>query len=432
MNYQEALAWLNELASFGIKAGLDHTCILAKRLGDPQKTFPSVLVAGTNGKGSVCAILEAALRDAGLRTGFYSSPHLIDVRERIRLEGEIVSRDVFALALSNVRLAFEGGELCGEAEAPPTFFEALTLAAFLAFAEARVEIAVLEVGLGGKLDCTNIVEPVLSVVTSIGLDHQEFLGKTAESIALEKAGIFRPRAQAVTSARHPGALEALRGQAAKLGTPLAVPEEALVEAWQNGWSLKCPEGDVMLPPPGLNGEHQVENAVLAARAALILRSEGWNIPDSAIAFGVAHARWPGRLQRVLDSPATYLDGAHNPDGCAALARFAQGLSNPRALVFTCMKDKPFAEMANILSPAFDAVWLTSLPMKRCAAPEEIASNASWGGNVRIVPGAQKALEEARAFVGPKGSVAAAGSLYLAGRLLQILGAEEASLFGTGL
>lgn len=431
MDYQETLAWLNDLASLGIKAGLDHTRFLAERLGGPQKQFPSILVAGTNGKGSACAILEATLRAAGLKTAFYSSPHLVDVRERIRLGGELISRDAFAMALSKVRLAFEKASRCSEIEAPPTFFEALTLAAFLAFAEARVEIAILEVGLGGRLDCTNIVEPILSAVTSIGLDHQEFLGETVELIAIEKAGIFRAGVQALTSARHRDALGALKLQAEKLGVPLATPDEMQTEMLDNGWKLACPEGGLELPLPALTGEHQIENTALAARAALMLRSQGWNIPDSAIAFGVAHARWPGRLQKILDSPATFLDGAHNSDGCAALARFALGLPHPRALVFTCMKDKPSAQLANILSPVFDAVWLTGLPMQRCAAPEEIAANASWA-NPRIEPRAKKALEDARAFAGPKGSVVAGGSLYLVGHLLQILGAEEASLFGTGL
>lgn len=233
MDYQETLAWLNDLASLGIKAGLGHTRFLAERLGGPQKQFSSILVAGTNGKGSACAVLEAALRAAGLKTAFYSSPHLVDVRERIRLGGELISRDAFAMALSKVRLAFEKASRCSEIEAPPTFFEALTLAAFLAFAEARVEIAILEVGLGGRLDCTNIVEPILSVVTSIGLDHQEFLGETVELIAIEKAGIFRAGVQALTSARHRDALGALKLQAEKLGVPLATPDEMQTEMLDN-------------------------------------------------------------------------------------------------------------------------------------------------------------------------------------------------------
>ncbi len=431
MNYHQAVGWLGELASFGIKAGLEHTRLLASRLGDPQKRFPPLLVAGTNGKGSVCAFLDETLRAAGLKTGFYSSPHLVDVRERIRIQGELIGRDDFASLMSRVRSACEEARQPGEAAGPPTFFEALTLAAFLAFAEARVDIAVLEVGLGGRLDCTNIAEPVLCVVTSIGMDHQEFLGNTAETIAAEKAGIFRPTVPALTSARNPRALAELKLQALRRGTALATPDEMTLEPSKNGWRLICPEGEAELPRPSLPGEHQIENAALAARAALALRNIGWNIPGSAIACGVANARWPGRLQKILDSPATYLDGAHNPDGCAVLARFARSLPRPRVLVFTCMKDKPYAEMAEILRPVFDAVWITGLPMKRCARPEEIASAAPWP-EARIVNDARSALEEARAFAGPKGSVAAAGSLYLVGRILQITGAQEATLFGTGL
>ena len=250
-------------------------------------------------------------------------------------------------------------------------------------------------------------------------------------IAAEKAGIFRPKVQALTSARHPGALAELKLQAKRIGATLATPDETAVEVLDSGWRLRCPEGAIELPPPSLQGGHQIENGALAARAALLLRNAGWNIPDSAIASGMASARWPGRLQKISDSPATFLDGAHNPDGCAVLARFVNSLPPPRALVFACMKDKPYAEMAKILWPAFDAIWITGLPMKRCAKPDEILSAAPWP-NVRVIDDVPRALEEARAFAGADGSVVAAGSLYLAGRLLQSTRAQEATLFGTGL
>ncbi len=431
MDYAETLAWLDALATLGVKAGLDHTRALAARLGSPQRRFPSVLVAGTNGKGSTCAVLEAALRAAGVRTGFYSSPHLVDVRERVRVAGALVPREEFAADLTAVRRASEEAAAAGEVEGPPTFFEALTLVAFRRFAAAEVDLAVLEVGLGGRLDCTNVVAPLLCVVTSLGLDHQEFLGETVESIAREKAGIFRPGVAAVTGAREGRGLETLRAEAERLGAHLREPGSWRIEREAAGWRLAGPGGVVALPPPGLPGEHQFGNAALAVRAALALRSLGWRIPDSALREAVAAARWPGRLQRVLDSPATWLDGAHNPDGCEALARFAASLPRPRALVFASMADKPHRAMAEALFGTFDRVWLTALPMKRCASPERVRE-ASRREDAVLEPSPARALEAARRFAGPDGSVVAGGSLYLAGHLLAHLGGGETTLYGTGL
>lgn len=427
-----ATAWLDALVLFGVKAGLDHTRALARRMGDPQRRFPAVLVAGTNGKGSTCAFLEAALRAAGLRTGFYSSPHLVDVRERIRLSGVPLPAVEFAADLEAVRLAASGAEGAGEVEGPPTFFEALTLAAFRAFARHGVDLAVVEVGLGGRLDCTNILEPLLSVVTSIGLDHQEHLGHGVEAIAREKAGIFRAGVPALLGPVAPEVLAVLEGEAARTGADLRPAGQcAVTEGAGAGWLLQAPEGRVELPPPGLPGEHQRANAALAARAALVLRGLGWDLPDGAVRQGVASAQWPGRLQRVLESPQTWLDGAHNLDGCRALARFAQGLPRPRALVFTCMRDKDPAPMAQALFGAFDAVWVTGLPMARCAAPEALSARCGAPG-VRVESDAAAALAAARAFAGPSGSAVAAGSLYLVGHLLAHIGGERPTLYGTGL
>ncbi|MEJ2368326.1 MAG: Mur ligase family protein, partial [Acidobacteriota bacterium] len=298
MNYPQSLDYLESLVRLGIKAGLERTRKLASAMGDPQNRYPSILVAGTNGKGSVSAFLESILRKAGFRTGLYVSPHLVDVRERISAGGGLIAREDFAARMTAVRQAAE------RVKGRPTFFEVLTLAAFDHFAQAGVDAAVLEVGLGGRLDCTNIVGPRLSVVTNIGLDHQEWLGPDLPSIAREKAGIFRRGIPALTGSRRPVVVETLRREALRLGTPLRFRDEMSLEPTRDGWTLNCPEGSLRLPPAPLAGRHQLENAALAVRAALVLREQGWEIPDSALIRGVAETRWPGRLQQVLQSPAT--------------------------------------------------------------------------------------------------------------------------------
>jgi len=431
MDFAAAAAWLDALALYGVKAGLEHTRATARRMGEPQSRFPALLVAGTNGKGSTCAVLDAALRAAGLRTGFYSSPHLVDVRERIRVAGEPVAPEAFAAALTRVREAAGEADRAGELEGPPTFFEALTLAAFDLFGSAGLDLAVVEVGLGGRLDCTNVLEPRLTVVTSIALDHQEYLGEGVESIAREKAGIFRAGVPALCGAAEPAARAVLEAEAARVGAPFLSMEACAVTRREGGWRLNCPEGTLDLPEPALPGEHQFANAALAVRAGLLLRGMGWPLPDEALRAGVASARWLGRLQRVLESPQTWLDGAHNPDGCLALARFAQGLPRPRMLVFTCMRDKDPGPMAAALFGAFDAVWVTGLPMARCAEPALLAQRCGFPG-ARVEPDAAEAVRQARAAAGPSGSVTAAGSLYLVGHLLAKLGGEKPTLYGTGL
>lgn len=431
MDYPESLSWLDALVLHGVKAGLDHTRAVARRLGDPQRRFPSVLIAGTNGKGSTAAFLESSLRAAGLRTGFYTSPHLVDVRERIRVDGALLEQDAFAAALTAVRRAAEAAEAEGEAQGPPTFFEALTLAAFHAFAQTGVQLAVVEVGLGGRLDCTNILEPSLSVVTSIGLDHQEHLGPTLASIAKEKAGIFRPGVIALCGELPREAAEATSEEAERTGAPLLSMEDCATSKGADFWTLRSPEGEVALPPPGLLGAHQYTNAALAVRAALLLRAKGWPISDRDLRHGIASARWPGRLQLVQHAPDTWLDGAHNADGCRALAAFATGLPQPRALVFTCMKDKDPAPMIAALAPSFNAVWFTKLPMARCSAPESLAEKCGLS-TCRVEPDPLAALTAARDFVGKPGAVVAAGSLYLVGYLLSNLQEKPASLYGTGL
>ncbi len=431
MNYTQTLSYLESLIEFGVKTGLEHTAALAAMMGDPQNGFPSVLIAGTNGKGSTSAFLSTILKKAGYRTGLYTSPHLVDVEERIAVDGCPVARDAFAESMSRVRQTAEKAVSEGVVEEAPTYFESLTLACFDHFNRTGIDIGVLEVGLGGRMDCTNIVRPVLTAVTNVGLDHEKYLGHGLASIAREKGGIFRRGVPALTAAERPLVLEVLGREALRAGTVLS-PQTGRIETGDSSWRLECGEGTLELPYPAIPGAHQIANASLAVRCCLTLRTLGWPVGDDAIRAGIAEARWPGRLERVAERPDTYFDGAHNPDGCEVLARFVRGLRHPRkGLVFTAMKDKPLNAMAARLFSEFDAVWATSVPMPRCSSPDEIRGCAG-GREVELDPDPVSALNRARAWAGEGGLVVVAGSLYLVGYLEAALRNLSRKSWGSGL
>jgi dihydrofolate synthase/folylpolyglutamate synthase len=431
MNHAETLAYLERLAWFGIKAGLERTRALSRRLGNPEGSYPSILVGGTNGKGSTVAFLEAILRASGRRTGLYTSPHLVDVRERIRVDGRMIPPAEFAHALTEVREAAEKALESAEVEGPPTYFEALTLAAFRHFRDRKVDVAVLEVGLGGRLDCTNVAPVILCAVTNVAMDHEEYLGPGLLSIAREKAGIFRPGIPALSGARGTWALRILRQEARRRGTRLDLPDWRTARG-RDTWQLSAGERRIELPYPVLAGDHQLENAAFAVRCAWKLDDGGFAIPEEAIRRGVGEARWPGRLDLVGREPDVYLDGAHNLDGCDALARFVAGLPQPRkALVFAVMRDKPVADMARRLFPLFGKVWATSVPMERCLPPGKVPSVG--GVEVAEMPDPAAALRAAAEWSGREGVVVAAGSLYLVGYLLGLSGPKGSlESWGSGL
>jgi len=431
MNYAQSLRYLDSLIEFGVKTGIEHTARLAAQMGNPQDEFPSLLLAGTNGKGSTSAFLATILAKAGYRTGLYTSPHLVNVEERIAVGGRPISRKCFSESMTRVREAAENAISAGLVEGQPTYFESLTLACFDHFNRSRIDIGVLEVGLGGRLDCTNIVHPILTGVTNVGLDHEQYLGYGLATIAKEKAGIFKPRVPALTAADRPVVLDVLRREAFKAGTTLS-PQDGSIETDVGVWRLIDGEGTMELPYPSVPGRHQLTNATLAVRCCRVLRSKGWRIDDEAIRSGIAETRWPGRLERVADAPDTYLDGAHNPDGCEILAEFVRGLPHPRkALVFTAMRDKPLNAMSSRLFPEFGAVWATSLPMDRSCTPEEILAG-SGRRNLMLDGDPLSAMEKARTWAGEGGLVIAAGSLYLVGYLEAVLGGLSRASWGSGL
>ncbi|HEY3172144.1 MAG TPA: Mur ligase family protein [Thermoanaerobaculia bacterium] len=407
-----------------MKLGLAAIDGLCERLGRPERQVPAVLVAGTNGKGSVAAMLSAIAAAGGVRAGLYTSPHLIRVGERIRAGESDLSDEELDRVLEPVLRAAEASP-----EIPVTYFEALTAAAFLAFAERRLDLALVEVGLGGRFDATNIASAKLSVVTSIGLDHTEELGPTLSSISREKAGIFRFGRPALVGAREPEARRVLVEAARECG---AVAHEAAeeievshVETSLEGTRLRVatPGARYVLETP-LPGAHQAGNAALAARAAELLSPEFPGIDPEAIERGVAATRWPGRLEKLsCRGVAVVLDGCHNPQAALALARFLEhaGLAGRARLVFAAMADKDVEEMAAQLFPAAASVRLVRAPSPRAATVDELVrrTGAAAGRTAVASETVEVALRDLLRDPDPT-PIIVAGSLYLVGEARSLL------------
>ncbi|HOL72145.1 MAG TPA: folylpolyglutamate synthase/dihydrofolate synthase family protein [Bryobacteraceae bacterium] len=424
MTYQSAVKFLYSLGNEvkAAKLGLERMAALLDALGRPERGRAFVHVAGTNGKGSTCAMIESGLRAAGVRTGLYTSPHLSEPTERIRIAGLPVSREQFSTAFECVHEAAERLIAAGELEAHPTYFETVTAMALVLFRDLGAEITVLEVGLGGRLDATNMVTPRLAVITPVDFDHERFLGRGLTAIANEKAGILKSGVPVVFAAQRPEVAGTLSAHASALG---------IEPIWTSGWKVR----DLDLSPSGsrfvavgpkeipiecpLAGEHQVENA-LTAIAAL----DALGFPPEAIAAGIRQTRWPGRLERVSENPVLILDGAHNPAGARALARYIERFYRDRRvwLIYGAMRDKAVTEMAGILFPLAGEVILTSPAQARavrCEALRELVDHP----HLRAVPQLEEALALARREAAPGDAIFIAGSLYLVGEARALLGLQ---------
>jgi dihydrofolate synthase/folylpolyglutamate synthase len=415
----DPLSILSRLEALGIKLGLERARSVLVAMGEPQRRFPAVLVAGTNGKGSTSAFLAAIARAAGYRTGLYTSPHLEQVEERLQIDGRRIEPGRFGQILEGLVALAER-----ETGAPPTYFEAVTLAAFQWFAEEQVDLAVVEVGLGGRLDATNLCDPILSLITPIGFDHQEFLGDTLASIAREKAGILRSGKPGLVWIEEPEAAESVRQVAAEIGADLrfASKEVRIEELLEEGWTGQR----VRLATPlrsydlriALLGAHQAINLGLAVRAAEALPELGFDRFDSrSIREGAAACRWPGRLE-VIDLPGgrrVLLDAAHNPDGAAVLADFLDRRGEPVDLLFGVLADKDFTAMLGLLAPRARRIVLTSPASPRAKDPAELAALlAGHPGEVIVEPDRDRALDRALALGGE--IVVACGSIFLIGEV----------------
>ena len=410
---------------------------ILRELGDPQQRFPSVLIAGTNGKGSTAATLASILRAAGHRTGLYTSPHLLRVNERICINGEEIGEEQFGNIHQRVEAVAHRLVDAGALPWHPSFFEVLTAMAFDHFAAAGVEIAVLEVGMGGRLDATNVVEPVVSVITDIALDHQKFLGDTITQIAGEKAGIIRPGGVVVTLPQHPEANDVIGNVIAEHGAravsaapyvpPVAPGAKKVPSVAPNGvrtsYPLRVMGEDIIVDSP-LVGRHQLRNVVLAIATAEELNHAGFRATARDIERGIRETRWPGRFQRVAAtarSPEIILDVAHNPAGAwalrSALSEYAG--ERPLVLVFGVMGDKAVGEIAEILFPLAEHVIATRADNPRSASPEEIREAAArTGAEVLIEPTVVGALQCARELASKDGIVVVTGSIYVVGEALR--------------
>lgn len=416
-----AAAYLEARTRFGIKFGLETIQALVAALGHPERDYPTLLVAGTNGKGSVVAYADAALRASGRRVGRYISPHLVRMNERIAVDGRDITEADLQRAVGEVRETAE--ELVRRRVIPdhPTYFEALTAAAFLHFRRARVEAAVLEVGMGGRLDATNVADPLASAIVSIDLDHQFFLGTTLAAISREKAGVLRPGRSTVLGPLSAEARAVIEERAAAIGARL-VDATAGVERTllRDGLGLRTPRGAYGDLRP-LAGAHQADNLVVAVRLLEEAQRAGLGVDLGRLPAGIARTRWPGRLEWVPGDPPLLLDGAHNPAAARALADHLRTLG-PFVLLFGVMADKDVAELARILFPLARSVVLTAPRVGRAASPEEIARRAgSWAAGAQREPDSGKALALARRLA-PRGRpVVVAGSLYLVGEVAARLG-----------
>ncbi len=363
MTYSDSKRFLyslgNEIQT--AKFGLERITRLLEVLGSPHRQGRFLHVAGTNGKGSTCAMIEAGLRASGVRTGLYTSPHLIEPTERIQIGGQAITENQFAEAFTEVHELAEGMLHAGELDLHPTYFETVTAMAFLLFARQHVDTIVLEVGMGGRLDATNVVTPALSVITPVDFDHQFFLGDTIEKIAAEKAGILKPGVPAVFAEQREEAETVLRAHAK--GPYTLARDWAITDLSVNarGSKFRMRGQGVVCP---LAGQHQVENA---RTAAIALHQLG--VP----ADGIAQTRWPGRLEQVSREPEIILDGAHNPAGARALADYIRSFYSGRRIwmIYGVMRDKAAGEMTALLFPLADRVIVTAPDNSRAMPPEEI-------------------------------------------------------------
>jgi dihydrofolate synthase/folylpolyglutamate synthase len=428
----EPLEYLFALEQFGIKFGLSNIRTLVASLGDPQKSFRSMLIAGTNGKGSVTAMVDTALRAAGLRVGRYTSPHLVRLEERFAISGHPVEADALARVVSDLRTHIERLIADGRLAMPPTFFEATTAVAFELFRRAQVEVAVLEVGLGGRLDATNIVDPVAAAITSIDLDHEQYLGHTLGAIAAEKAGVIRRGIPVVVGPLSADARTVIAEACENAGAEMIEADAGVAtntrhHAGTTSVHLVTPQHDYGWVQLGLRGDHQVPNALVVVRLLEALQNT-MPITFAAIAAGIRDVRWTGRLQMVDAGGGRQVlfDAAHNPAGASALARYlTREFPEPLPLVFGAMRDKDVVPMLETLLPITAQVVMTqaATPRARDAAElADIARELTPSAHVAVERDPAKALEQAWSY-GPM--VVAAGSIFLVGDLLAALGLSAA-------
>ena len=417
MTYEEALRYTHSLLRFGIKPGLERIRELLERLGNPQRMLRAIHVAGTNGKGSTCAMLSSILRSAGYRTGLFISPYVIDFRERMQIDGEMIDEEAFARIADRVRVE---ADFMSQEGRGPTEFEFITAVAFVYFCDQHCDVAVLETGLGGRYDSTNVLEqPLVSVITSISLDHTDILGDTVEQIAREKAGIIKRGCLCVTCPdQEQAALGVLMEEAARQDAPLCIPSWAALRVSREGL-----EGaDVQWKGTQLHipfcGRFQLSNALCAIEAAERLGERGIQVSDEAIRSGIAAASMPARMEMLSSDPMIILDGTHNPGGAAAMAEvFRAHLGGKRAVaIWGMLQDKNYEAVVEILAPFFTEAY-TVLPDNPRALPAQELARCLQSHGVKAEPSAPSRELIVHAVERAAGRpVVILGSFYLAAQM----------------
>lgn len=417
MTYAESLSYLKSLNPSGIRLGLEPIASLLDRMGNPQDSCPSVIVAGTNGKGSVAAILASIFTAAGFKTGLYTSPDLVDFRERIRIDGEMISPKDVVDRLHDVK---------SHVTETVSYFEFITAMAFAHFQQRKIDIAILEVGLGGRLDATNVVNPLVSVITNISREHEEYLGNSLAKIAREKGGVIKDGGVCVTAASQKSVLSVLSD----------ICRERNARLFRLGKDFTARKGnDAVFSYRGIRrnfsslrspfvGSHQIANAALALAAmeAIASADARFSVPDEAVIEGLRSARWEGRLEVLGRFPLFIVDGAHNPAGVATLRRALENDFTYRKLIliFGVMGDKNYRMMAKRLFPLADRILITRPPSERSLDPQVLALLASeFNDNVEVLEEPEDALNRAFSLAGENDAICAAGSLYLVGEIKKV-------------
>jgi dihydrofolate synthase/folylpolyglutamate synthase len=440
MDFNQTVDFLFGLQKFGTKLGLENTRRLLDILGNPERGRKFLHVTGTNGKGSVSALCASALKEAGYRTGLYTSPHLVSFTERMRIDGDEISREEVVALADRLRRLLENQT----PEMKPTFFEFTTAMAFDYFRDAGTEAVVLEVGMGGRLDSTNVVVPECAVITNVDMEHREFLGDSIEDIAREKAGIIKAGVPLVTAERKPGVVDYLKGVCREKGAPVFIIDKDygyrfLDYLWKDGaviqrfdwWGPGVPDGaggEIKGLTVPLAGEHQLENAAAAACALAVMSRNGMSVPEEAIRKGFAEVRWEGRLETVSQRPLVVLDGAHNADSAGRLAgaiqKYYTGRYKKLVLVIGVLADKDFREMADFLMAIADRIIITQADYGRAVPAPELAEKIGGGREVEVSPDVPGALKKALSEAGPDDMVLITGSLYVVGEAKAWLSKRE--------
>ncbi len=412
----QALSWVFDLQKFGVKFGLSSTLDLLARLGLPYQEGRYLHIAGTNGKGSVAAILSAVLTRAGYPAGLFTSPHLVSFQERLRLRDQDISADRLLSLINRVRSVVDQGE-------PPTFFEFATVMAFLYFLEEGADPIILETGMGGRLDATNIVTPLLAVITNISRDHQDYLGRGLLAIAAEKAGIIKEKTPLITYARQPSVVELFRRRCQELEAPLYLGGVDFRTRGTSGGRFGYRGLNRVMKGLTLNlrGSHQYRNAAVALAVLELLEQRGWAIGETAIREGLTEARWPGRLEEVAQDRRILLDGAHNPAAALSLAQALKLIQKPSRgngrlfLVMGIMADKDVDTILARLLPLAQMVIFTQPRYFRAAATADLARRAqAYDLEVIQVPRVSEAIRRAQALAGPRDRIVITGSLFTVG------------------